>query len=98
MSLCPILGAANNLLAAAIDTRMFHEKTQTDKQLFDRLCPVDPLKKDDAGNVIPNYREYAPIMLKRLRKLGIYHLYSLFTYILLVPASFTAIAHCMCRY
>ena len=29
--------AANNLLAAQIDTRMFHEKTQTDKVLF-HLC------------------------------------------------------------
>src|SRR6201996_9529610 len=33
--------AANNLLAAAIDTRMFHERSQKDDQvLFDRLCPV----------------------------------------------------------
>lgn len=31
--------AANNLLAAAIDTRMFHEATQTDAALFRRLCP-----------------------------------------------------------
>src|SRR5579862_4501104 len=31
--------AANNLLAAGIDTRMFHETTQTDEQLFERLCP-----------------------------------------------------------
>ncbi|HLK49124.1 MAG TPA: formate--tetrahydrofolate ligase, partial [Bryobacteraceae bacterium] len=28
--------AANNLLAAAIDTRMFHEGNSTDEQLFDR--------------------------------------------------------------
>jgi len=33
--------AANNLLAAAIDTRMFHEATQSDKALFNRLCPPD---------------------------------------------------------
>ncbi|MGA9190800.1 MAG: formate--tetrahydrofolate ligase [Anaerolineales bacterium] len=32
--------AANNLLAAAIDTRWFHESRQTDEQLFDRLLPV----------------------------------------------------------
>ena len=32
--------AANNLLAAAIDARMFHENTQTDSQLFNRLCPL----------------------------------------------------------
>ncbi len=33
--------AANNLLAAAIDVRMFHERTQTDEALFNRLCPAD---------------------------------------------------------
>ncbi|CAG8718577.1 14080_t:CDS:10, partial [Dentiscutata erythropus] len=32
--------AANNLLAAAIDARMFHENTQKDKALFNRLCPA----------------------------------------------------------
>lgn len=53
--------AANNLLAAALDTRMFHESTSTDEQLFDRLCPA----KKDGG------RRFAPIMLRRLRKLGI---------------------------
>jgi methylenetetrahydrofolate dehydrogenase (NADP+)/methenyltetrahydrofolate cyclohydrolase/formyltetrahydrofolate synthetase len=31
--------AANNLLAAAIDARMFHEATQTDSALFNRLVP-----------------------------------------------------------
>ncbi|ORX46483.1 FTHFS-domain-containing protein [Hesseltinella vesiculosa] len=52
--------AANNLLAAAIDTRMFHERTQSDKALFNRLCPA---KK--------GVRTFAPVMLKRLTKLGI---------------------------
>jgi methylenetetrahydrofolate dehydrogenase (NADP+)/methenyltetrahydrofolate cyclohydrolase/formyltetrahydrofolate synthetase len=52
--------AANNLLAAAIDARMFHEATQTDKALFNRLCPA---KK--------GVRTFAPVMLKRLQKLGI---------------------------
>jgi methylenetetrahydrofolate dehydrogenase (NADP+)/methenyltetrahydrofolate cyclohydrolase/formyltetrahydrofolate synthetase len=52
--------AANNLLAAAIDTRMFHESTQTDQALFDRLCPVKNGK-----------REFSPVMLTRLRNLGI---------------------------
>lgn len=33
--------AANNLLAAAIDTRIYHEGTQTDEALFRRLCPAD---------------------------------------------------------
>ncbi|EPB92747.1 C-1-tetrahydrofolate synthase, cytoplasmic [Mucor circinelloides 1006PhL] len=52
--------AANNLLAAAIDARMFHENTQTDKALFNRLCPA---KK--------GVRAFAPVMMKRLKKLGI---------------------------
>ncbi|KJH40529.1 tetrahydrofolate dehydrogenase/cyclohydrolase, NAD(P)-binding domain protein [Dictyocaulus viviparus] len=33
--------AANNLLAAAIDARMFHEATQKDEALFNRLCPMN---------------------------------------------------------
>lgn len=53
--------AANNLLAAAIDTRMFHESSQKDKALFNRLCPRG---KDGA-------RKFAPVMLTRLQKLGI---------------------------
>ncbi|KAI8138342.1 formate--tetrahydrofolate ligase-domain-containing protein [Fennellomyces sp. T-0311] len=52
--------AANNLLAAALDARMFHENTQTNKALFNRLCPA---KK--------GVRKFAPVMLKRLEKLGI---------------------------
>lgn len=32
--------AANNLLAAQIDARMFHEATQTDAALFNRLVPA----------------------------------------------------------
>ena len=54
--------AANNLLAAAIDARMFHEATQKDKALFDRLCPA---KK--------GVRTFAKPMLARLKKLGIHH-------------------------
>ena len=53
--------AANNLLAAAIDTRMFHESYQSDKALFDRLCP-----KDKKGQ-----RHFAIGMQNRLKKLGI---------------------------
>ncbi|KAJ3123097.1 tetrahydrofolate synthase [Nowakowskiella sp. JEL0407] len=52
--------AANNLLAAAIDARMFHESTQTDEALFNRLCPA---KK--------GVRTFSPVMLTRLKKLGI---------------------------
>lgn len=32
--------AANNLLAAQLDARIFHEKTQSDKSLYDRLVPT----------------------------------------------------------
>jgi formyltetrahydrofolate synthetase len=53
--------AANNLLAAAIDVRVFHEGNQTDEKLFDRLCPPDK-----QGN-----RKFSPSMLRRLEKLGI---------------------------
>lgn len=53
--------AANNLLAAAIDTRIFHENTQSDQALFNRLCPAD---KDGK-------RTFAPIMFRRLKKLSI---------------------------
>jgi len=53
--------AANNLLAAAIDTRIFHEQSQTDEALFNRLCPASK----DGG------RRFSPVMLRRLRNLGI---------------------------
>ncbi|KAI0934512.1 hypothetical protein AcV5_006333 [Taiwanofungus camphoratus] len=52
--------AANNLLAAALDARMFHEATQSDKALYSRLVPAKKGK-----------RNFAPLMLKRLKKLGI---------------------------
>ena len=55
------IGAANNLLAAALEVRMFHESKQSNKSLFSRLCPED---KD--GN-----RSFSHIMIKRLQKLGI---------------------------
>lgn len=54
--------AANNLLAAALDTRMFHESQQSDQALFNRLCPAD----EKTGE-----RKFANIMLRRLTKLGI---------------------------
>ena len=53
--------AANNLLAAAIDTRMFHEAQQSDAALFNRLCPPDKHGE----------RHFAIGMLGRLQKLGI---------------------------
>jgi methylenetetrahydrofolate dehydrogenase (NADP+)/methenyltetrahydrofolate cyclohydrolase/formyltetrahydrofolate synthetase len=52
--------AANNLLAAALDARIFHEATQSDKALYSRLVPTKKGK-----------REFAPLMFKRLKKLGI---------------------------
>ncbi|XP_057303535.1 C-1-tetrahydrofolate synthase, cytoplasmic-like [Hydractinia symbiolongicarpus] len=52
--------AANNLVAAAIDARVFHEATQQDMALWNRLVPE---KK--------GVRKFAPVMLKRLKKLGI---------------------------
>jgi methylenetetrahydrofolate dehydrogenase (NADP+)/methenyltetrahydrofolate cyclohydrolase/formyltetrahydrofolate synthetase len=54
--------AANNLLAAAIDARIYHESRQKDdEKLFNALCPPDK-----EGN-----RRFSPSMLRRLMKLGI---------------------------
>jgi methylenetetrahydrofolate dehydrogenase (NADP+)/methenyltetrahydrofolate cyclohydrolase/formyltetrahydrofolate synthetase len=52
--------AANNLLAAAIETRMFHENTSPDRALYNRLVPRKKGK-----------REFQKIMFRRLKKLGI---------------------------
>ncbi|KAH3686886.1 hypothetical protein WICPIJ_002117 [Wickerhamomyces pijperi] len=54
------ISMANNLLAAAIDTRMFHEATQKDGPLYKRLVPA---KK--------GVRTFTKSMLRRLAKLGI---------------------------
>lgn len=54
------ISAANNLLAAAIETRIFHENTQKDSALYKRLVPAKKGK-----------REFQPIMSRRLKKLGI---------------------------
>jgi formyltetrahydrofolate synthetase len=53
--------AANNLLAAAIDARMFHESTQSDQKLFENLFP-----KDKQGK-----RHFSVGMQHRRRKIGI---------------------------
>jgi formyltetrahydrofolate synthetase len=53
--------AANNLLAAAIEVRLLHESKQSDKSLFNRMCP--PNKEGQ--------RQFSASMLKRLTKLGI---------------------------
>jgi formyltetrahydrofolate synthetase len=52
--------AANNLMAAAIDARMFHEADATDEQLFNRLLPADKSGK----------RHFTKGMVVRLEKLG----------------------------
>uniref|UniRef100_A0A7N6FIV9 formate--tetrahydrofolate ligase n=1 Tax=Anabas testudineus TaxID=64144 RepID=A0A7N6FIV9_ANATE len=52
--------AANNLVAAAIDARMLHEATQSDKALFNRLVPT-----------VNGVRRFSPIQISRLRRLGI---------------------------
>ncbi|AET41204.1 trifunctional formate-tetrahydrofolate ligase/methenyltetrahydrofolate cyclohydrolase/methylenetetrahydrofolate dehydrogenase ADE3 Ecym_7378 [Eremothecium cymbalariae DBVPG len=54
------ISMANNLLAAAIDTRMFHESTQKDAALYKRLVPAKS-----------GIRKFTPCMLRRLKKLGI---------------------------
>ncbi|XP_047244627.1 monofunctional C1-tetrahydrofolate synthase, mitochondrial isoform X1 [Girardinichthys multiradiatus] len=52
--------AANNLVAAAIDARMLHEATQSDKALFNRLVPS-----------VNGIRKFSPIQISRLQRLGI---------------------------
>jgi len=53
--------AANNLISAAVETRMFHESYQSDEALFNRLCPAD-----ENGN-----RKFGINMFGRLKNLGI---------------------------
>ena len=53
--------AANNLVSAALDTRLFHEANHTDEELFNSLCPP---AKDGS-------RKFSTVMLQRLQKLGI---------------------------
>lgn len=48
--------AANNLLAAQIEARMFHESTQKDEDLYRRLVP------DNKGK-----RAFSKIQIKRLQ-------------------------------
>ena len=53
------VAAATNLLAAALDARMFHEAAQSDAALLKRLCPVG---KDGK-------RKIADVLMKRLERL-----------------------------
>jgi formyltetrahydrofolate synthetase len=52
--------ASNNLIAAQLDTRIFHESTQSDEALFNRLVP----KKNGV-------RKFSPIQLRRLKRQGV---------------------------
>ncbi|XP_005506427.2 C-1-tetrahydrofolate synthase, cytoplasmic [Columba livia] len=52
--------AANNLVAAAVDARIFHELTQTDQALYSRLVPS-----------VNGVRKFSNIQIRRLQKLGI---------------------------
>ncbi|XP_043863721.1 C-1-tetrahydrofolate synthase, cytoplasmic isoform X2 [Drosophila mojavensis] len=54
------VAAANNLVAAQLDTRIFHEATQSDTALYNRLVPR-----------IKGQRKFSPIQLRRLKRLGI---------------------------
>ncbi len=51
--------ASNNLVAAALETRMMHEKNLPDERLFENLFP------DSKGP-----RFFSPVMRRRLDKLG----------------------------
>ncbi|KAF5900066.1 monofunctional C1-tetrahydrofolate synthase, mitochondrial, partial [Clarias magur] len=52
--------AANNLVAAAVDARILHEATQSDKALYNRLVPS-----------VNGVRRFSAIQLRRLKRLGI---------------------------
>uniref|UniRef100_A0A8C1TVU7 Monofunctional C1-tetrahydrofolate synthase, mitochondrial n=1 Tax=Cyprinus carpio TaxID=7962 RepID=A0A8C1TVU7_CYPCA len=52
--------AANNLVAAAIDARILHEATQSDKAMYRRLVPS-----------VNGVRCFSPIQMARLQRLGI---------------------------
>lgn len=52
--------AANNLLAAQLDARIFHESTQTTEALYNRLVPNNK-----------GVRAFSAIQLRRLERLGI---------------------------
>nr|XP_033794457.1 monofunctional C1-tetrahydrofolate synthase, mitochondrial isoform X2 [Geotrypetes seraphini] len=54
------ISAANNLLAAAIDARILHEGTQSNKALYNRLVPL-----------INGMRRFSAIQFARLKRLGI---------------------------
>lgn len=68
--------AANNLLAAQLDARMFHEATQTDDALYGRLVPK-----------IKGVREFSPIQVYLLSNCFSFDgLYFLFFLIIIIDA------------
>uniref|UniRef100_A0A0F7Z0E2 C-1-tetrahydrofolate synthase, cytoplasmic n=1 Tax=Micrurus fulvius TaxID=8637 RepID=A0A0F7Z0E2_MICFL len=52
--------AANNLVAAAIDARIFHEATQSDQALYSRLVPS-----------VDSVRNFSDVQIRRLQRLHI---------------------------
>jgi len=52
--------AANNLVAAAVDARIFHEATQSDQALYSRLVPS-----------VDGFRNFSDIQIQRLQRLHI---------------------------
>lgn len=54
------VSAAHNLLAAQLDARIFHEATQSDEALYNRLVPA-----------IKGVRKFSKIQLRRLERLRI---------------------------
>ncbi|XP_026526039.1 C-1-tetrahydrofolate synthase, cytoplasmic [Notechis scutatus] len=52
--------AANNLVAAAIDARIFHESTQSDQALYSRLVPL-----------VDGVRNFSDVQIRRLQRLHI---------------------------
>jgi formyltetrahydrofolate synthetase len=57
------ISAANNLVAAAVDARMFHEKFHSDNSLFNRFFPKD---------VKTGVRKFDAVMKRRCERLGIF--------------------------
>ncbi len=71
--------AANNLLAAQIDARMFHENTQPTPALYNRFGQKNTFCgklrfKNNLNRLVPSkkgVRAFSEIQKRRLRKLGI---------------------------
>ena len=65
--------AANNLLAAQIEARMFHEATQSDKALYSRLVPSNKgIRKFSAIQVHIFKREHRHLLQNDLIIIFVY--------------------------